>query len=421
MAASLLPVAIIGAGPYGLSVAAHLRARGVEFRIFGRTMDSWLTQMPRGMHLKSEAFASNLSDPQSVFSLKQFCISTGRPYSDTGVPVPLETLTDYGLAFQKKFVPEVENKMVDRLDRGTDGFILTLDDGERVYSQAVLVAVGLSYFSRIPSCLADFSSEFVTHSSAHHDLTPFKGRDVVVIGAGASAIDVATLLHEGGAAVQLAARGQKLEFHDKTPAQRPLWERIRAPMSGIGPSWRGLLCTEAPQLFHALPENLRTRLVYIPPAAGWYMKDRFAGKVSTLLGYEPERAEIHSGRIHLLMRGRDGSERKLVTDHIIAATGFAPDVRRVTFLSKGILGQLQTARDTPVLSRYFQSTVPGLYFAGHLAANSFCPSLRFIVGTQFTAPRIAAHLARCYRPRTTSIMSQAYGDSQASACREGKE
>jgi cation diffusion facilitator CzcD-associated flavoprotein CzcO len=420
--AAYLPIAIIGAGPYGLSVAAHLRGRGVEFRIFGRTMDSWLTQMPRGMHLKSEAFASSLSDPQSVFTLKQFCLNNDRRYSDLGVPVPLDTLTDYGLAFQKKFVPEVENKMVSRLDRGTDGFALTFDDGETVYACSVLVAVGLSYFKRIPSCLANLSSEFLTHSSAHHDLTPFRGRDVVVIGGGSSAIDVATLLHEGGTAVRLAARGQNLEIHDKTTLPRPLWDRIRAPMSGIGPGWRSVFCTETPRLFHALPEKLRVRVVrtYIPPAAGWFMKDRFTGKVSTLLGYEPERAEIQGGRINLLMRGRDGSERKLVTEHVIAATGFAPDVRQLSFLSERILGQLQTAGNTPVLSPHFQSTVPGLYFAGPMAANSFGPVLRFIVGAKFTAPRIANHLARSYRPRAIPITSPAYGDSQAIAPRRGR-
>jgi cation diffusion facilitator CzcD-associated flavoprotein CzcO len=58
----MIETAIIGAGPYGLSIAAHFRSRGISFRVFGRPMDSWLRHMPKGMHLKSDGFASNLSD-----------------------------------------------------------------------------------------------------------------------------------------------------------------------------------------------------------------------------------------------------------------------------------------------------------------------------------------------------------------------
>ena len=66
-------VAVIGAGPYGLSLAAHLRARRVEHRIFGDPMGSWKRNMPPGMLLKSYPWATCLSDPRSEFSLKSFC------------------------------------------------------------------------------------------------------------------------------------------------------------------------------------------------------------------------------------------------------------------------------------------------------------------------------------------------------------
>jgi cation diffusion facilitator CzcD-associated flavoprotein CzcO len=420
--ANSLPVAIIGAGPYGLSIAAHLRSHGVEFRIFGRTMESWLTQMPSGMHLKSDGFASSLSDPQSYFTLKRYCAGTGLPYADLGVPVPLDTLTAYGLEFQKKLVPEVEDKRVRLLDRRSNDFILTLDDGETVCASSVLAAAGLSYFRRIPQPLVHLASEFLTHSSEHHDLTPLKGRDVVVIGAGSSAIELATLLHENGAVVRLVARRQNLDIHEPMTLPRPLWERIRAPMSMAGPGWRSLFYTAAPLLVHALPEELRLRIVRssFPPAASWYIKDRFSGKVPALLGYEPERAEIQGTRVNLILRGQNGSERKLVTDHIIAATGFAPDVRRLSFLSDGILAQIQTAGKTPVLSSNFESTCPGLYFAGPVAANSFGPVLRFIAGTKFSAPQIANHLARVHRQRSIPIKSQAYDEVQTVARRQGE-
>src|SRR5580692_9850358 len=115
----MLNTAIIGAGPYGLSVAAHLRRSGVPFRIFGRPMDSWRAHMPKGMSLKSDGFASNLSDPDDRFTMEKFCAERGIPYAHTGIPVKLDTFTEYGLAFQERVVPELEDKMVASIERSS--------------------------------------------------------------------------------------------------------------------------------------------------------------------------------------------------------------------------------------------------------------------------------------------------------------
>src|SRR5512142_1621418 len=105
--ASSVPVAIIGAGPYGLSIAAHLRTRGIGFRIFGRAMETWRAHMPQGMFLKSEGFASDLYDPERRLTLQQFCSATGCPYENVGLPIALDTMVAYGLAFQEQFVPNL--------------------------------------------------------------------------------------------------------------------------------------------------------------------------------------------------------------------------------------------------------------------------------------------------------------------------
>src|ERR1700704_4700046 len=124
---SFCPVAIIGAGPYGLSLAAHLRARGIRHRIFGKPMEFWLNQMPSGMSLKSDGFASNLYDPEDRFTLKRFCEERGIAYADIGIPVRLDTFTAYGLAFKKEMVPELEERMVVAIARQPPGFAITLD------------------------------------------------------------------------------------------------------------------------------------------------------------------------------------------------------------------------------------------------------------------------------------------------------
>ncbi len=85
----IVDVAIIGAGPYGLSIAAHLAGRGVDFRIFGSPMHTWRTSMPEGMVLKSEGNASDLYDPDGEMTLARYCADRGLPYKDLGFPIPL--------------------------------------------------------------------------------------------------------------------------------------------------------------------------------------------------------------------------------------------------------------------------------------------------------------------------------------------
>ena len=152
----MIDVAIIGAGPYGLSIASHLKRRDVRFRIFGRPMHTWLTNMPKGMRLKSEGFASCLYDPDSALTLEGFCKQRGLPYADLGLPVPLETFTAYGLEFQKRFVPEVENKTIVSLHRSSPGFQIGLEDGEIVAARRVVIAVGLCYFAQVPPSCPNF-------------------------------------------------------------------------------------------------------------------------------------------------------------------------------------------------------------------------------------------------------------------------
>src|SRR4051812_3280094 len=153
-------VAIIGAGPYGLSVGAHLRARGVDFRIFGEPMGAWQNNMPQGMLLKSCSWASNLSAPLELVAkrgvppgstLRQFCADHGHLYNDALAPISLRTFTAYGQAFQRRFVPQVERRVVSSVRPERDGFRLRFEDGGTAEVRRVVVAVGLTPFKYLPS------------------------------------------------------------------------------------------------------------------------------------------------------------------------------------------------------------------------------------------------------------------------------
>ncbi len=390
-------VAIIGAGPYGLSIAAHLKAAGVDFRIFGSPMSTWMTQMPKGMLLKSEGMASSLYDPTSSFTLEQYCCESKLPYADHGLPVPLEMFVAYGLEFQKRFVPELENKMVVSLERAGQGFEIGLADGEKFIAASVVVAVGISHFGHVPPALSQLSEAWVTHSSQHSSLEEFKGRTVAVVGAGSSALDLAALLNEAGASVQLIARKSTLRFHEPPEKKTPsVLRRASHPPTGIGPGWKLYFCAYMPWAFRLLPKETRLKAVkqFLGPSAGWFVKDKVLGKFPLHLETNVTQATERGGRVRLELVDASGQQKTLIVDHVIAATGYKVNLERLAFLDAGLRSEVRLVEQMPVLSAHFESSVPGLYFVGTSAANTFGPLMRFAYGARFAAQQVAARLAK---------------------------
>ena len=402
----MLDTAIIGAGPYGLSAAAHFRRSGIPFRIFGRPMDSWRAHMPKGMMLKSDGFASDIYDPESAFTLRQFCAERGIEYADTGIPVRLETFTAYGLAFRDRMVPELEDRLVVNVDQLPGGFRLQLEDGETLEARSVVLAVGITHFEYVPENLAHLPAEFLSHSARHREVEPFRGRNVVVIGGGASALDLAALLHEAGANVQLVSRRQELKFHSQpTGKPRSWWQQIRHPQSGLGPGMRSRFFADLPMAFHYLPERIRVETVRttLGPSGGWFIRDKVIGKVPLHLGCTPQGADVRDRRVHLSIQLAGGSEREIVTEHIIAATGYKVDLERLKFLNPEMRSKLKALNRAPVLSSSFESSIPGLYFVGVAAANSFGPVMRFAFGAGFAARTLTRTLTKSLSREPASV------------------
>ena len=369
-------------------------------------MDSWLAHMPKGMMLKSDGFASDIYDPESAFTLQRFCAERGIEYADSGIPVRLETFTEYGLAFRDRMVPELEDKFVASIDRTPEGFRLQLEDGESFQTRTVVLAVGITHFDYIPESLAHLSPEFVSHSARHREVEPFRGRNVVVIGGGASALDLAGLLREAGANVQLVSRRKELKFHSQpTGKPRSGWQQIRHPQSGLGPGMRSRFFADFPMVFHYLPERLRIEAVRrtLGPSGGWFIRDKVIGKVPLHLGCTAMSAAVYGDQVHLKLRAEDGSEQEIVTGHVIAATGYKVDLDRLKFLSGEIRSKVKTIHGAPVLSSSFESSIPGLYFAGVAAANSFGPVMRFAFGAGFAARTLARALRKSLATERTSV------------------
>jgi Pyridine nucleotide-disulphide oxidoreductase len=378
-------VAVIGAGPYGLSVAAHLDHAGLSTRVFGEPMGFWRHNMPNGMMLRSPWRATHLSSPDDSHSLDIY--AAAHEVDDTNL-LPLRDFIAYGEWFQRHAVPQLDGRAVTLIEAAGNGFCLTLADGEIITADRVVVATGLRNQEYRPDVFAGLPATLVSHSCAHDDLGIFHGKHVAVIGRGQSACESAALLAESGAQTEIISRG---DIHwlghltDGNAARPQLWwlrEALAAP-SAVGPfplSW----LAEFPGIARQLPASLRNAFIarcLKAGAAGW-LKPRF-NNVTCNSGRTITGARAVDGRIVLDL---DNGARGF--DHVLLGTGYRVDIARLGLLSRELLAAVACVGGSPILGAGFVSSVPNLHFVGSYAVRSYGPLLRFIAGAPFAAQAV---------------------------------
>ncbi|GAA4907201.1 FAD-dependent oxidoreductase [Streptomyces coeruleoprunus] len=396
---------IVGAGPYGLSVAAHAAARGLDIRVFGQVMGSW-QRMPPGMLLASEPWASDLSDPRGAHGLTAYAATCG-VRAEHGVPLPVGLFAAYGEWFARRAVPvAVDPRTVASVEpREEGGFAVTTGDGEVFGARTVALAVGVLPFAEVPPQLRALMPHQVTHSCDHTDLARFAGRDVTVIGAGQGALETAVLLTEQGAHARVVARAPRLTWDAVPPSlHRPRLEAAGSPHSGLGCGWPNWLYARTPTLFRRLPGATREHLfaTALGPAGAWWLRGRFEAVPDVRLGRGVLAAEPVGDRVRLILGGGSSEvPTVLETDHVIAATGFVPRLDRVGVLGEELREGLRTVGGSgaPEMSGHFESSHPGLFVAGLLTAPSYGPAMRFVYGAAYTAERLVRGVERRLRDR----------------------
>ncbi|MFE1174587.1 NAD(P)-binding domain-containing protein [Streptomyces sp. NPDC058773] len=400
---------VVGAGPYGLSIAAHAAAAGLRLRVLGRPMASWRAHMPDGMLLKSEPRSTALSAPADGHTLTDYCAAHDLT-AEHGVPLPVSTFAAYGSWFGERAVPQIDKVTVTAVRPDGDGFQVTTDTGEQIAARTVVLALGALPFVNRPWPLLELPPELASHSSDHHDLRRFHGQDVAVIGSGQSALETATLLAEQGARPRLVARADRLRWDcAPPPLERGRLRALRDPHSALGTGWPTWLWSELPGAVRRLPPATRVHLAaHTPgPAGAWWLRERFEPAVPVLLGHRIRAATPLDDGVRLRLTHTDGDCETLDAQHVVAATGFTPDVGRLRLLHPQVRTTLRTVGGSraPELSAGFESSWPGLFFAGLLTAPSFGPSMRFVHGAAFTAARLLRGVQRRLgdRRRATTI------------------
>jgi FAD-dependent urate hydroxylase len=397
--------AVIGAGPYGLSAAAHLAARGIEVRCFGSPMAGWTDFMPKGMFLKSTAPATSISSPAKGSTLGNYCDTVGLERYDRGggeIPIPLADFVAYGKWFQERNVPTVERVNVTKVVPLGEGYELLLDTGETVTAGAVIVASGVAPFAYSPPELRQTDSESIagngriSHSSEHTDLGSFKNEKVAVIGAGQSAIESAVLLHEAGAEVDLLARAPSLLWNP-TPTGRPptLFEAVRHPPSPLGAGWPNWLVSRYANRFALLPDETRLRIVatMLGPAGAWWLRGRLTDSIGLHLGCSSMKAHESADAVTIEFADPTGDRSRVIADRLILATGYKVDLSRLGLLDELFVSEIAAIAGSPRLSQTFESSKSGLYFIGLSAAATFGPVMRFVAGCGVAARNVADGVA----------------------------
>jgi thioredoxin reductase len=391
-------VLIIGAGPFGLSISAHLRSRGVEHLIVGTPMDSWREHSPAGMFLKSEPYGSAFASPQRGYDVAAYSKSHGLDYVHRLGPLSLERFLAYADWFTAQLVPDVRDDRVIGVTRTDNGFSVTFAGGESVRARQVVIATGVRPYAQIPAELSGLPSDLVTHTTDHNRLEIFSGREVAVVGAGQSALETAALLHEQGAGVRVIARVPQLFWNSVNPERLSSIGHIRRPVNKLCEGWR---CTfyNTPAAFRVLPREMQVTKArtFLGPAGSWWLRERVEGVIETLNGHRVQKADPSGSGIRLFLDGP--KETVLEVDHVIAGTGFRVDLARLAFLPADLRSQITTFKGYPVVSRAGESSVPNLYFAGAHTAANIGPSVRFIAGTHNVARLLANSLARRVQAR----------------------
>jgi FAD-dependent urate hydroxylase len=398
-------VSIIGGGPYGLSAAAHLRTiKGLELRVFGEPMSFWSKNMPQGMFLRSNWTATQIANPSGSLTLEAFQAESGRYFEN---PVPLDQFVQYGRWYQRRAVPDLDQRRVDRVELHAKGFRLTLQDGEVFSSRHVIVAGGIASFAWRPAEFQVLPSSLVTHTSDHSDLRKLAGKRVLVVGGGQSALESGALLHEGGAEVEVVTRSDKVHWlqgrlsrtlhHGLGKATREL---LYAP-TDVGPAGLSRLMARPDMLRRfprALQDKFRRRSVR-PAGARWLVQRLHDVPIS--LGRSV--VAVTTAGEQVKVRLDDGSERRV--DHVLLGTGYHVDICKYEFLAPELVRSIHRCNGYPRLNEGLETSVPGLHIIGAPAAWSFGPLMHFVSGTHYASRALMHSLAgRAWRLRESGVL-----------------
>ncbi len=364
---------IIGAGPFGLGLAAYANDQGIDFVIAGRPMEFWKKNMPDGMYLRS---ASDWSlDPTGKASIMNYLTKLGKTPAEVE-PLSRDFYLEYCQWFQDENGIQPLPFYVTKLEKTNDHFVANLENGEVIEAEKVVVAIGMGYFKNQPSELTAILPEGrYSHTCDAVEFSGQKGKRVLILGGRQSAFEWAALLNDEGAAeVHLAHRHESPKFAE-------------ADWSWVPPLVDHMI--DEPAWFRNLPQEEKDvvskrmwgegRLKVEPWLEKRVMKPNTQIHEKTGLASCTERAD---GALDVKLENGDS----FIVDDVILATGYKVDLAQVPFLkNSSLLETIEVKNGFPVLDPHFQTSASGLYFTSMPAGQDFGPFFGFTVSVRTSA------------------------------------
>jgi FAD-dependent urate hydroxylase len=384
-----LDVAIVGAGPFGLSIAAWLD--DLRTRVFGAPMQTWRTLMPPDMLMRSAWEETSLSARGERGSIDDWIAASGSTKQE---PIPLALFLDYAEWFRERFVRTHDPANVEHIEPAAAGYRLRTTRGDEFDARAVVIAVGVTPFPLTPPLFERALGSRVEHAVAQRDFADMNDDRVLVVGAGQAGLETAALAADAGADVELLARSRVNWFADREPhlprgpVARGLY-KLAYPVVGYGPPPINRLALY-PDAFAALPWPLRRRITQrlLRPGGSPWVRSMVEGRVRLTEGVAVTALTDRGADVTLQLS--DGSTR--TADRILLATGYRFSLDRLQWLAPALRARIRVERGWPVLDRWFRSTDPGVLFVGYPAEGRFGPVSRFVLGAEFSARRVRAGL-----------------------------
>jgi len=363
---------VIGAGPYGLAVAAQAQERGIDTIVIGHPLGFWTDHMPAGMFLRSGTDWH--LDASGVHTFEAFVDGSGLPPDELD-PIPIGVFLEYAAWFQREKRLGVRDHFVSGLERRRPGFVALLDDGSELAAECVVAAPGNGYFAQLPDWAASVPEGVGFHTSELVRFDDVGGQRVLIVGGRQSAYEWAALSGEHG-----AARVDIVHRHDVPRFERVSWRFVDEDMDAtirIPGWWRDLPRTEQEAISRRFWEVGRLTLE-------WWLTPRLAGDRfhlwpgAQVVGAGP----LADGALVTLSNGE-----RLHVDRVLFATGYKAELAKVPYLAP-LLPDIDVRDGSPVLDVHFQSSVPGLYCPGFVATRDFGPFFGFTKGCPAAAALI---------------------------------
>ena len=379
---------IVGAGPFGLAIAAYAQQYGIRHQLVGTAMGFWRDNMPEGMLLRSTCDWS--LDPLDDYSIDAYLNSLGKQCREVA-PLSRNFYLDYARWFQQgRALQSDEIKVVSLIAEG-DRFIALTDSGGRIYGKNVVVAVGFEAFAHSPPELVSlFPEGRCQHTCSLVDFGQLAGRRVLIIGGRQSAFEWAALIREAGAdRIDVA-------YRHATPLFEPSdWTWVNPIVDNLAadPGWyRRLSEDEKQQLNRRFWEEGRLKLEpwLAPridhPNVGLHPHSNVIGAEAGDQGIE---VAFDSGET-------------FAVDEIVFATGYRVNLERLPFLAPELRSALGIQEGYAPLDVNFQTRVPGLYLTSLAATRDFGSFLAFTVSVRAQANVIGQSIRRSLQAHAQS-------------------